>query len=211
MPKINRNKAVKRRMSLDSTYNKTMERWESEYLGRDGFANHKTDWTNAQLDELLEAYLVLDLPFVANRYRASLLKTCKRTLGAVKVGLWKLAGRYRERQHFANYTPMKRTRRYGDWTVREMALVALSTNESGIARGAHVPEWVAKIVGRPVKDVEKMFQDTCEKRKHGFKQPVMTDERVARVVHLAMIPFLCQIETAIKAALRQLSEQGEDV
>lgn len=146
----------KRKVSKGSVHNTLNKRRVRDYLDG-GYSAEGTDWTNRQLDELLDAFLAFELPWVSKN-KPCLLKVAKRTVGAIKVTLWKLAGRYHDRPHIANYTPETRVRRTrSPLSERELALISLATNFSGISRLAYDVSWLSKILARNETDTSKVL------------------------------------------------------
>lgn len=119
---------MKRKVSKNSTYNITTRRQAKEYAGGE-YIHEGQEWNDKLLDELLEAFLVREEPWLGTGN--CLARTCGRTIGAIKAALWKLAANY-ERKAFERYTPRNRTRRDGQpFTLREKALLAIITGGEG--------------------------------------------------------------------------------
>jgi len=197
----------KRKVSRKSVYNTINRRIAREVFGDAVYPHESVEWNNNELDALLEGFLHDELPWLSTR-KQCLVGLCGRTMGAVKTALWKLAGHYTERKNFANYVPAEaRTDRTGlDFSERDKALIALSTNPSGIKRGAFRPNWIASILGRDVQEVREYFKEIAEKeekRKNPLRKGkvLMGEERIAALVHSYVKQYLDKL-------LKEFAEHG---
>lgn len=117
-----------------------------------------TDWTNEQLDDLLEIFLERQWEWnsIVSVYNSP-IHTPTRTADALRTEIWKLATRY-NRQHIREYTPgeISRTdRTNAAWHERDYAIIAIAFGGAGIRNKACEPEWLSRILGRDADAIEK--------------------------------------------------------
>jgi hypothetical protein len=187
-----KNAMSKRQVSERSVYNTQQRRWANELP--QGFVMNKDDWDNELLDNLLEGFLVEELPWWSYD-SPNMITLTGRTLGAVKTALWKVAGHYTERKHFADYYPLNRTDRSKiAYSYRDLALLSLATNKSGIDRQAYMPNWIDKILGRYNGCSNAVMHQLLQKRRGFHKLPDLGDfKAIAEQAH----PLLSRYQTIV--------------
>lgn len=169
-----------RRVCKSSKYN--TEQALIPELGFGEFFNEKKEWTNEMTDALLEAFLVKDCRFISRR--ESLLSICGRRYSAITDQIWKLSANY-NRKSVREYSPIQRTDRTGKaLTPRDIAVFEVATSSQGIKNGAHLPEYIGKILGRSPEDVKQRMMVFYNSFTSFFDEEGNTEEeKVAKVVH----------------------------
>ncbi len=149
-PKLNKPKDGKRHENLNSTRHH-LKREVKDKLTKD----HQR-WTDEQLDQLLEAFLIdknhwLIVPGFYIRHSKQHAELLGRSSDGAGTALRKLAIRF---ESYEDYKPQRRTNRSdkpfdeGDHLIMQLAF-----NQTGVLNGACKPVWLTKILGRTNKEV----------------------------------------------------------
>lgn len=147
-----------RKVSKESRYNRSQDLFAEAY---GELSNEGTDWTNEQIDSLLDAFLVEDLRYLSSRN--CLRKVTGRSQESVSNMLWKIAVNY-DRASVREYTPTKRTDRSEEpFTIRDRAIIEAATGYSGQKNNAFVASRIAGLLGRAEDEIIQFYIDCRHK------------------------------------------------
>lgn len=132
------------------------------------YDREKSRWTVEEMDEFLEAFLVQELPVVSKK--DCLLRTAHRTISSVLNMIHKLATNF-ENSAAQWYEPANRTNRSGtQLTDRDLVIVKLACGMKGQRRRAFEPAYLAKILARGEKEMDKWMRKWGGRRNRPTEQ-----------------------------------------
>lgn len=118
-----------------------------------GYENDGKPWTHEEDNRLLEEFLVECLPIISGNDKRSLVDQFKRSSESVEWRLRNMAADHPKAKYV--FIAEFRTDRSGkQWTDRDRWLIEKSMTKGGRQRRANTAEWLSKILGRSVREVQ---------------------------------------------------------
>lgn len=179
----------KREVTKDIDYKNWMMRIQRKH---GPFTSDGTEWTNEDVDLLLDGFLIHKWRFDAPQGQDCFARNLRRSRDAVRRQLSKLAIRYMDKGSVADYQPVARIAPKSldlereRISEQERTILQLACSPDGRENEAHHPTWLSKILARPEEDVWDwfFFRERASILLDKSLAPGESDiDRMARIVH----------------------------